>query len=144
VTHPGAVVVLPILDDGRIVFIRQFRHALDEILWELPAGTLEPDEPPMETARRELIEETGYRSDSMEPLVEFFTSPGILTERMSAFVARGLRWVGARPDHGESIAVEPLPIQTAYDRYLSGDFRDAKTIAVLGMFFLRNQVGRGS
>ena len=87
VVHPGAVVVLPFLDDGRVVMIRNRRFAVDETLWELCAGTLEPGEDPAVTAARELVEETGYEASSIEALTTFYTSPGICDERMYAFVA---------------------------------------------------------
>ena len=78
IRHPGAVVLLPILDDGRVVLIRNRREAVGQHLVELPAGTLEPGEDPMAAAHRELAEETGYRAGTMELLVSFFSSPGIL------------------------------------------------------------------
>jgi len=76
VVHPGAVVILPFLPDGRIVMIRNYRYTIEDELWELPAGTREPNETPIETARRELEEETGYRARTMTPQMEFYTSPG--------------------------------------------------------------------
>ena len=94
VVHPGAVVILPVLEDGRLVLIRNYRYPVEKELLELAAGTREPDETPLETARRELEEETGYRAGVIEPLTEFYTSPGILTERMYAFLATDLTEVG--------------------------------------------------
>lgn len=137
VLHPGAVVVLPLLTARSMVFVRQFRHAPEVELLELPAGTLEPGEPPIETARRELIEETGYRAGRIEPLIEFYPSPGILSELMRAFVATDLEWVGARPDPGEDLTLETLEIEEVRKRLVAGAFRDGKTLAVLGIFFAR-------
>ena len=137
VVHPGAVVILPITEDGRIVMIRQFRRAIEEQLWELPAGTLEPDEKPIATAARELEEETGYRAGRLQPLIEFYPSPGILTERMYAFVATELTHVGQRLDGSEEIEMEVLPRDRVERMLVSGEFHDGKTIATLGLWFLR-------
>src|SRR5882757_5299419 len=90
VRHPGACVIVPLLDDGRVCLIRNWRVAVNETLIELPAGTLEPPEPPEKTADRELIEETGYRAKKIEFLHAFFLSPGILDEKMHLYLASGL------------------------------------------------------
>ena len=82
VVHPGAVVIVPRLDDGRFVMIRNMRRPVEEELLELAAGTREPSEKPIETAARELEEETGYQAGRIEPFIEFYTSPGFCTERM--------------------------------------------------------------
>lgn len=141
VVHPGAVVILPILDNGRIVMIRQHRHAVEHDLLELPAGTIEPDEPPIETARRELIEETGYEARNVEPLIEFYTSPGVMTERMTermyAFIARDLSCVGQNLEPTEKITAEILAENEIRSMLTAGRLHDGKTIAVLGTYFLR-------
>lgn len=137
VVHPGAVVILPILVDGRVVMIRQHRHAVDCELWELPAGTREADESPLETARRELIEEIGYQLGMLEPLAEFYTSPGIITEKMHAFVATKLSHVGQRLEETESIDVEIVTMSEARDMLVRGEIHDCKTLAVLGIYFAR-------
>jgi len=90
VLHPGAVVILPLLDGERVVLLRNYRHAVGGTLWEVPAGTLEPPEPPEACAVRELIEETGYRAKKWRKLAEFYPSPGILSERMYLFAAEEL------------------------------------------------------
>src|SRR6187551_3349949 len=90
VRHGGSVAILPVLDDGRLCLIRSRRLTVDETLIEVPAGTREPNEPPLETARRELAEETGYRATSFDELVSYYPSPGVLSERISIFVAKGL------------------------------------------------------
>jgi ADP-ribose pyrophosphatase len=90
IRHPGAVVLLPILDDGRVVLIKNYRVSIDRTLLEVPAGTMEPNEPPATTARRELIEETGFRSADLQHRRTFYASPGICDEAMHLFVARGL------------------------------------------------------
>lgn len=137
VVHPGAVVILPILDARRIVMIRNYRHTVEQELWELPAGTAEPNEAPIETARWELEEEAGYRAGTMTPLTEFFTSPGVLTERMFAFVATELQRVGQRLEIGERIVAEIVELNRARTWLMSGELRDGKTIAVLGTYFAR-------
>jgi ADP-ribose pyrophosphatase len=139
VVHPGAVVILPILDARRIVMIRNYRHTVEQELWELPAGTAEPNEAPIETARRELEEEAGYRAGTMTPLTEFFTSPGVLTERMFAFVAAELQPVGQRLEVGERIVAEIVELDRARTWLTNGELRDGKTIAVLGTYFARMQ-----
>ncbi len=136
ILHPGAVVILPILDDRRIVMIRNYRYTVESELWELPAGTREPDEEPIETARRELEEETGYRAGQIRPLMEFYTTPGICTERMYAFLATDLTEVGQNLQGAERIEVEVVDLADARDRLLGGDFIDGKTIAVLGRYLL--------
>jgi ADP-ribose pyrophosphatase len=136
VVHPGAVVILPILDPGRIVMIRNYRHAVDATLWELPAGTREPDEPVVETAGRELIEETGYHAGHLEPLIAFYTSPGILSERMHAFVATDLAPGDQALEHGEQIDVEVVGMNRVRTLMTDGSIQDGKTLAVLGLYFL--------
>lgn len=137
VVHPGAVVIVPVLDDGRIVLIRNFRYTVDQELWELPAGTREAGEKTMETAARELEEETGYRADKLTPLAEFYTSPGILTEKMYAFIATGLENVGQKLEPGERITVEPIECKNVERMLMVGDIQDGKTLAALGLYFLK-------
>ena len=138
VVHPGAVVILPILDAPRIVMIRNYRYTVGEELWELPAGTAEVDESPIETARRELEEEAGYRAGTMTPLTEFFTSPGVLTERMFAFTATDLQSVGQRLERDERIVAEIVELDRVRRWLVNGELRDGKTIAVLGTYFARS------
>ncbi|MEZ6086160.1 MAG: NUDIX hydrolase [Phycisphaerae bacterium] len=135
VVHPGAVTILAIGEDGSIVMIRNRRFAADQVLFELPAGTLEADEDPKECAHRELIEETGYRAQTIEPLIEFYTSPGICTERMYAYVARGLTHVGQDLDDSEEIDVEIVAADKIRQDLIEGKLLDGKTIAVLGTYF---------
>lgn len=131
VVHPGAVVILPLLDEQTAVMIRNKRVAIGETLLELPAGTLEPGEKIETCARREVIEETGYEAGRIEPLLDFYSSPGICTERMYCFVARELQHVGQDLDDTEEITVEAVKIDAAVRMIGEGKIRDGKTIAAL-------------
>ncbi len=131
IVHPGAAVVLPLLDDGRVVLIRNHRVAVGTDLLELPAGTLDPGEEPRACAARELTEETGYRAAELRPLCAFYSSPGLLTERMHVFVARGLTPGPAQLEPGERIRSDPRPLEEALAAIRSGQICDAKTIVAL-------------
>jgi len=131
VRHPGAVLILPVLPDGRIVLIRNRRIAVDAWLYELPAGTLEPGEDPADCARRELEEETGYRAQRMDPLVTFYTTPGLTDEKMRAFVATGLTSVGQALEEDENIEVHPTPIPDVLAMIDRGELVDGKSILAL-------------
>lgn len=137
VVHPGAAVVLPLLSDHEMVMIRNLRPAAGEELIELPAGTFESGEPPQECAGRELEEETGYRAGRIEALGEFYTSPGICTELMHAFVARDLVRTAQDLDDTEHIRVEIVGLQCALQMVATGLIRDGKTIATLALFQLQ-------
>ncbi len=136
VVHPGAAVILPLLDDDHVVLIENTRASIGRKLLELPAGTLEPPEPPEACAARELEEETGYAAKRLTPLTSFFASPGISTERMYAFVAEGLRKTAQSLDPGELIDPVILTFDDLLARIRSGEVEDAKTIAVT-LFYLR-------
>ena len=131
VRHPGAVVVVPLLDDGRVCLIRQFRLSVNETLIELPAGTLEPPEPPLACAERELIEETGFRAAHIEQVHAFFLSPGILDEKMHLFLATGLTAGDPAREAGEEIDNLLMPLDDAIAMIFRGEIRDAKTIVGL-------------
>ena len=128
IEHPGAVTILPMLEGDRVCLIRNFRPAVGQTLIELPAGTLEPGEEPIVTAQRELAEETGYRAGSLVPLVEFFMSPGILSERMHVFVATELTAGGLDLDAGEEIDNYIVPWREAVQMATDGTIQDAKTL----------------
>ena len=138
VRHPGAVLIIPRLADGRLVMIRNYRIAVEESLLEFPAGKLESGEPPDRAAARELEEETGYRAARIEPLAEFFTSPGFADERMHAFLADGLTEVGQRLEAGEQIQVEILAEAQVLAMIDDGRIRDGKTIAAMLIWHRRN------
>ncbi len=128
ILHPGAVAIIPVLDDGRIVLIKQFRIAVDQYLYEFPAGTLEPDEEPRDTARRELIEETGYAPNELLDVATFFPSPGILHETMHMFLARDLVAGPTDREDGEDIETLALTLEQALEMIDSGEIKDGKTI----------------
>ena len=142
VEHPGAVAMLPFLDDGRVLLIRQFRYAVGEFLLEIPAGTLEKGEDPLECARRELIEETGYEAGVLELLFSCFLAPGYSTERIHIFVASKLRKVGSRPEIDEEIELEPADLQTAEVMISDGRIVDAKTISAISYYLLSRSLKR--
>jgi ADP-ribose diphosphatase len=131
VEHPGAVVVVPVNDEGKICLIKNFRIAVGQTLLELPAGTREPDEPVIETAHRELIEETGYRAGKIEPLLSFFSSPGISTEEMHLFVATDLTPGEMALEAGEQIEPILVELEEAIGMVADGKIRDGKTVAGL-------------
>jgi ADP-ribose pyrophosphatase len=135
VRHPGAVVILPLLDDGRLCLLRNYRVAVDQTLIELPAGTLEPNEDPAETARRELAEETGYRAGRIEHLITFYMSPGILDERMHLYLAEMLRPGPTALEAGEDIQPLLYTWEDALEMVRRGDVRDAKTL--VGLLYYR-------
>jgi len=131
VVHPGAVVILATLDDGRVLMIRNRRFAVGKTLWELPAGTLEDAEDPAACAGRELAEETGYRAATIEPLCTFYTTPGICTEKMHAYLATGLSHVGQDLEDDEHIEVHAVAWDDLLAMVRDGDVEDGKTIAAI-------------
>jgi len=134
VIHPGAVVILGFRDDGKVLLIRNRRYSIDQKLLELPAGTLEKGEDPMNCAGRELLEETGYLAGRLVPLGFFFTSPGILSEKMYAFAAYDLSARQTELDEGEEIELSPATLDEAIDMIRHGEICDGKTIATLLMY----------
>jgi ADP-ribose pyrophosphatase len=131
VLHPGAVAILPLLDAGRVCLVRNRRPAVGETLLEIPAGTLEPPEPPEVAAARELAEETGYRAGRWRKLGEFYPSPGVLSERMYLFVAEELTPGEMRLEKDEDIEPQVVPWEQALAWALDGTIRDAKTLVAL-------------
>jgi len=136
IVHPGAVGILPILDDGRVVLLRQYRVAVDSYLIEIPAGTLEPNEEPIKTAHRELIEETGYRADKIEPLITIYSSPGILREKLHIFTATGLTPGDTALEDGEDIQLLIVTWDEIRGMLSRGEISDAKTLAGLQHYML--------
>lgn len=135
VQHPGSVVVLPILErpgePDKIVLIRNFRHAVGQELWELPAGTRDRVEPIERCAERELVEETGYRAGRLDRLGSFYTGPGLTDELMHAFVARGLELVGQDLEEDEGISVHPLEVARVLRMAERAELVDSKSLAAI-------------
>ena len=130
--HPGASAVVPFLDAERVVLLRQFRHAAQGWVWELPAGKIDNREPPLETARRELEEEAGMRAAQWRSLGESLSSPGVFTEVVHLFLATGLHATEHRPEEHEVFEVHWLPLAQALEMASAGEIRDAKS--VIGLF----------
>jgi ADP-ribose pyrophosphatase len=135
ITHPGSVVVLPLLPDGKIVMIRQYRHATRQYLWELVAGRIDAGESPKKAAARELIEETGYRAKKFDILLDIFPTPGFLEERMYILLAEDLNLGEAEPEEDEKIVVRTFTKKQLEEMIRSGTLRDAKSIAGLLYYF---------
>ncbi len=139
VHHPGSVAILAHLDDDRVLLVRQFRYPTRQSLWELVAGTLEAGEAPLGAARRELVEETGYRARTFKPIFEFYPSPGILTERMVLVEARGLTPAKAHPDADELIEVGRFTEAQLRRMVRAKKIRDAKSlVGLLWLFSYRD------
>lgn len=144
VVHPGSVLIVPVLDAEHLVLIRNYRFSADEILWELPAGTIEPaGEEPLLCASREIVEETGYTAAKMTHLLTFFACPGISTEQMHLFHAEDLKQVGQDLDASEQI--EPMVVRRdeAMRMVREGEIRDGKTIAGLLYYDMLLRTGGG-
>lgn len=131
VEHPGSVTILPLVDPEHVCLVRNVRPAVGQTLVELPAGTLEPGEDPLETARRELAEETGYTARQLELLTSFYMSPGILNERMHLYVARGLSPGPQQLDEGEEIQRLVVSWSEARRMIAEGMIQDGKTLVGL-------------
>jgi ADP-ribose pyrophosphatase len=132
--HPGAVCVLPILEDSRgrsAVLVRNYRAAVGQWVLEVPAGTLEAGEAPAACAARELVEETGYKAATIRQISRFYTSPGLSDETMWAYVATGLEMVGQNLENDELLTVEELPLAEALKKARGGEIVDAKTVLTL-------------
>ena len=141
VHHTGSVVVLAVEESGvipRVLLERQYRHAAQDFLWELPAGRIDPGEKPLPAARRELAEETGYSAAHWRRILNFYASPGFVAETMSVFLATGLRAGKAQPEADEIIHLRLVPLPTAVRMVLRGTIRDAKTIS--SILWLNHQV----
>ena len=136
--HPGGAAAVAIDTNDRVCLIRQYRHAAGGWIWELPAGKLEPDEPPLLTAQRELIEEAGIAASEWESLGDYVSSPGVFTETVHLFMAQGLREVKMAHEAAELIEIHWVPIAAACQQALRGELNDGKT--ALGL--LRAQASR--
>ena len=131
VVHPGAAVVMPIDEEGNILFIRQWRLGAENELLELPAGTLEAEEPPIECARREVREETGMAAGEIKLIGQFYLTPGYSNEYLYIFLARDLTPSPLAQDDDELIDLVPIPLEKAYQIAAQGEINDGKTLATL-------------
>lgn len=131
VRQRGSVAALPVHEDRRVTLVRQYRYAVDALVWELPAGRRDPGETAEEGARRELEEEVGLRPSSLEPLLTFWTTPGFCDEQMHLFRATGLASVPARPEADERIEAARFTLQEAEQMIRSGEIREGKTLVAL-------------
>jgi ADP-ribose pyrophosphatase len=131
---PAVAYVVPLLNDGRVVLIRQYRPIVGAEIWELPAGTIEPGESPEGCARRELVEEAGYEAGGLETLGEALVDPGLTDETLHLFVARDLRAVTRELDADELIEVAPRTLAEAYRMADAGEILDAGTLVALYRF----------
>jgi ADP-ribose pyrophosphatase len=131
VLHPGAVAILALVDADHLVLLRNRRFILGEVLWEIPAGTLEPSEPVEQAAIRELAEETGYRAGRWRKLAEFFPSPGVMTERIHIFEARDLTPGTSHLEPGEEMETHVVSWEQALAWAADGTIRDGKTLIAL-------------
>jgi 8-oxo-dGTP pyrophosphatase MutT (NUDIX family) len=128
VHHPGGAAIVAIDAAGKVCLLRQFRHAAGGWVWELPAGKLEPGEPPLATAQRELIEEAGVRGEHWHSLGDYLSSPGVFTEVIHLFLATGLVPVRSAPEYDELFEVHWIALEDARARALNGELRDGKTV----------------
>jgi ADP-ribose pyrophosphatase len=136
VVHPGSVVVLPVLSKDQVLLIRQYRYAAGDYLWELVAGHREPGESPEAGAHRELLEETGCTARRLRKLLEFFPSPGLLSERMWVYAAEGLTRGKAQPEEDERITTRAFTWKRVDAMIRSGRLHDGKSVAGL-LYYMR-------
>jgi ADP-ribose pyrophosphatase len=147
IRHNGSVVMLAVdesknPDDPEILFERQYRHAAGQFLIELPAGRVEPNEPTLAAAKRELIEETGYRAKRWTLLTKYFASPGFLGEWMQIYLARDIREGAAAPEDDENIEVLRLPLSQALALVAANKIHDGKTLIGLMLYDRIRRTGR--
>jgi ADP-ribose pyrophosphatase len=131
VTHPGSVVVLPILNDGRLLMIRQYRHTVGGYLLEVVAGRKEPGESTLKAAKRELAEETGYRAKHFREMMNVYPTPGFVQETMVAYAATGLTVGKTHFDADEIIEPKPFTLKALLEMIRKGQIHDAKSVACI-------------
>jgi len=130
---PGSAAMVPVPEPGKVILIRQYRYSVDNVLWEIPAGTLEPGESPRSGALRELREEIGYTARKLRLMADLYTSPGILTERMRLYLATDLRPSRLAPDRDEQIEPRVFPFSRVTQLMANGRIRDGKTLLGLSL-----------
>jgi len=131
VRHPGAAAMVPLFDDGNVALIKQYRHAVGDFLWEIPAGTLEPNESPEACARRELVEEIGFEARDLVRVAQILPAPGYTDECIHIYLATGLTPAEQRLDDDEVLEVRPTSFDRAIEMIKEGKIQDAKTISGL-------------
>jgi ADP-ribose pyrophosphatase len=131
IKHPGAVAVLALTDDNKMIVVEQYRKPLERSIVEIPAGKLEQGEDPSVCAKRELQEETGFSAKQINHLCSFYTSPGFADELLHLYIANGLSEGESRPDEDEFLDYRAISLNEAYEMIQSGDIRDAKTIMAI-------------
>jgi ADP-ribose pyrophosphatase len=140
VEHPGAVAVIPFIDNNQIILVKQYRYPVGAVTWEIPAGKLNKGEKPLSCVKRELAEEAGYRPRKIKKMVSFWPTPAFANEVIHIFVAHDLVQVQASPDQDEFIETETVRVKTALQWIKSGRIQDSKTIIALlywAQFFSR-------
>lgn len=137
VLHRGAVAILGV-DGDEILMERQYRHAASKFMWEIPAGTIEEGETPIECARRELVEETGYSAETFEELIHFYVAVGYSTEVIHIFLANGLKRAKYSPEEDETIKIQMIPLDEVLRMIRENEIEDAKTI--IGIFILKDKM----
>ncbi len=136
IRHPGAAAMVAVSDENNVILIRQYRHAIGTYIWEIPAGTLAPEEKPEECAKRELIEETGFSAERWQKLGEITPVPGYSDERIHIFLARDLSAVSQNLNADEMLDVHEIPFENVMEMISKGDIQDGKSIA--GLFMALN------
>ncbi|MFH0990860.1 MAG: NUDIX hydrolase [bacterium] len=141
--HPGGAVIVPMIDDDHILLVKQYRYAVKRVVYELPAGKLEPGEQPEACAARELEEETGYRAATLHRLISVYTTPGFCNEILHIFLATGLQLVpqGQDLEEGEiGMTVERMPLRQAVEMIFREEIIDSKTIC--GIFLTQRTLAQ--
>jgi ADP-ribose pyrophosphatase len=131
IRHPGASAMIPMPDPETVILLRQYRHAVGGYIWEIPAGTLEPGEDPLDGAKREIVEEIGFSAERWEKLGEIVPVPGYADERIHLFLAASLRPAEQNLDADEVIDVHSFPLAAVWTMVDNGEIQDAKTLGGL-------------
>lgn len=140
ITHPGAVGILPILPDGSMVFVKQYRYAVGSVLYEIPAGKLDPGEELLTCAARELSEETGYKAEQLRHMTSIVTTPGFTDEIIHLYLATGLTQEAQHTDEDEFIDIVTLSATQVKKMILEEDIFDAKTLSALLLYYLGDKI----
>lgn len=138
IQHPGAAAVVPVTQNGTVLLVRQYRHAVGGYILEIPAGKLDPGEDPRDCAARELEEEIGVRAARLEPVITFYTTPGFTDEVIHVYRATGLTPGRQKLGHDEVLEVVEMPLEEAMARIRDGSIQDGKTIIGLQSVYLRH------